>query len=457
MRSTWSADRVLHLLAIASYEAGWLTLIYLAVQWLAHSAGQDLGIAELGLAAIGGALLARELHGQPRPLYAAILVATALLASAVGIWQTVAPAISNTDLIAAARANPGGALLGVAVLRGSTHADLEQSAGGAERFLDAGMLGLVVFWVFAGASGLAGSESFTATAYAATLTIVSAALISLGLARLAELRVEVVDRAARWRWLVLLIAVSGAVLLVAAPLAAVLGVPVAAALTGAAGPLTPVLLVIVTVIAIPLGLLAELLHLLLPWSTGAPFPDLGPMASPGFGPDQSGRAVGSPSGIDWTLWPLLGGLALLLLIWVGGFLRRPKISDELELDVEIREGEPIGEILTPRLPHLRIPWRRPRRVAPRSALEAYPLALPLLVGRPEARRVGETPREHARRVGPSTLGPTVRRLAADYQLIAFAGRALTPVEERRALERWRRVDRATRTPPPAAADRDGAG
>jgi len=340
------------------------------------------------------------------------------------------------------------------VLRGSTHANLDQSAGGAERFLDIGLLGLVLFWAFAGASGITGSESFTATAYAASLTIITAALVSMGLARLAELRVEGVDRAARWRWLVLVVAISGAVLLVGAPLALVLGVPIAAALAGVAGPLTPVVLVVATLIAIPLGLIAELLHLLFPWGTDAQFPDLTPLLNPGAGRPQPGQASSNPTGMDWMLWPLLGGVALLLAVWLSGLLRHLAVDDEPELDVEIRESEPIGELLKPQLPQLRFPWRRPRRNVPGSAREAYPLALPLLTGRPEERRTGETPREHARRVAPTSLGRSVSRLAVDYQLIAFAQRTVTPAEERRALDRWRRIERATRTPPPRVDDRD---
>jgi Domain of unknown function (DUF4129) len=453
MRSTWSADRILGLVATASLDAGWLTLIYLAIQWLAHSEQLHLGIAELGLAAIAGVLLARRLRGRPRPVYVGVLVVASVIAAAIGIWLSVAPDLAGESVTLAMTTNPGGFLLGVAVLRGSMHADLDHSAGRAERLLDIGPLGLLVFWMFAGASGLAGSESFTATAYAATLTIVSASLLSLGLARLSELRVEGADRAARWRWLVLLVAVSGAVLAVGAPLAAILGVPVATAIAGVAGPLTPVLLVIVTIIAIPFGLIAELLHLLLPQTTGLSYPDLGPAASPGIGQTTNDAALGNPTGIDWMLWPLLGGLALLLLIWLGGMIRRPVIDDDLEGDDEIREGEPIGDLLPPHLPRPRLPWRRPRRVAPGSALDAYPLALPLLVGRPEARRSGETPRAHARRVATTPLGRTIARLAADYQLIAFAGRPLSRAEERRALERWGRVERASRTPPPRVEGR----
>ncbi len=447
MRSTWSADRLLRLLATASLEAGWLTLIYLAVQWLAHSEQLTLGIGELGLAVIGGVLLVRSIDSRSPAVHAVVLLMAAVVVGVLGIWLSVAPATSRADLVAGLRANPGGVLLGVALLRGAAHGDLDRSASRAERLLDAGLLGLVGYWLFAGASGLSGSEPFSATAYAATLTIVSASLLSLGLARLTELRVEGVDRAARWRWLVLLIAVIAVVLAVGAPLAAVLGVPVAAALEGVAGPLAPVLLVLSAVIVIPLGLIAELIHLLLPWSTGVTPPDLGPLPSQGLGSAQPGQGLVSPMGLDWTLWPLLIGLALLGAILYRGMLRRSLRDDDLEPGEEIREGEPLDEIPLPHLPRLRLPWRRRRARVPATAEEAYRLALPLLVGRPEERRAGETPREHARRVVPMPLGPSVARLAADYQLNVFAERTLTPAEERRALERWRRVERASRSAP----------
>ncbi len=455
MRSTWSADRVLRLLATASLEAAWLTLAYLVLEWLAGRDQLDLGIAQLGAAAIVGTLLSRALHRRSRSAYVGVLLGAAALAGAVGIWLAAAPALAGADKAASLVVNSGGWLLGVAVLRGSTHADLEGDAGHAERVLDAGLIGLAAFWIFASASGLATTDPFAVTAYAATLTFVSAGLISLGLARLTELRVEGVDRAARWRWLILVVAVSGAVFVIGVPLAAVLGVPVSAALIGVAGPLAPVLFVIVALIAIPLGLIAELLHLLLPAAPGAPFPDLGPAASPGFGQTQPGQGAASAPDGGWMLWPLLGGLAVLLAIGIGMRLRRPTLDDDLVAEVEIRESEPIGgSLLIGGLPRPRIPWRRPGRTVPRTARDAYPLALTLLVGRPEERRVGETPRDHARRVASTSLGRSVGRLAVDYQLIAFGGRSVSAAEERRALERWRQVERASRRPPPGSGDRD---
>ncbi len=459
MRLSWPADRVLRLLAAAGFEAAWLTLAYVTLQWLAGTDGLALGIGPLGVAAIAGALLGRALRDRPRLVYAGTLLATAAVAGVAGVWLAVAPSLSGGDLAGAPTVNPGGWLLGVAVLRGSTHAGLHGETHRAERLLDAGLIGVAAFWLFSTAWGLAGTEPFSSTAYAATLTVVSAGLISLGLARLVELRVEGADRAARWRWLILVLAVSAAVLVIGVPLAAVLGVPVSAALVGIAGPLAPVLLVMVGLIALLLGLVAELLHLLLPPLSGATFPDLTPLVRSGLGqgrPDEGG-AFSAP-GADWMLWPLLLGVAWLIVVGIALLLHRPAIVEEQDLELEIRESEPIGGgLLASRLPRPRLAWRRPRSASPLTAADAYPLALPLLVGRPEQRLAGETPREHARRIAPTVLGRTIGRLAIDYQLTAFAGRALTTAEERRAIERWRRVERATRTRPSAPGDRSGSG
>ncbi len=456
MRSSWSADRLLALLAAASLEAAWLTLAYLALQWLAGSGQQYLGIAHLAVAAIAGLLLGRVLRGRPRSVYAGALVAVAILAAIVGIWLAAAPRLSPSTLVAATKANPAGWLLGIGVLRGSTHAALDDEAGHVERFLNAGLAALAVFWLFASTSGLTGAETFRSTAFAATLTSVSAGLLSLGLARLTELRVEGVDRAARRRWLIMLVAVSGAVLAIGIPLAALLGVPVSAALAGIAGPLAPVVLLLIALIVVPLGLLAELLHRLLPPMAGAPFPSLGPV--PGTGAPSSGPApTGFMLDLSWVIWVILAVAAALALLWVASLLRRPVLGDEPDKDAEVRESEPIGDGLLPRLPRLQIRLRRPRRLVPRTAPEAYRLALALLVGRDEERRAGETPREHAHRIALTAVGPSIGSLAADYQLSAFAGRSLTAAEERRAVDRWRRVERFSRSASVTIEGRDRSG
>ncbi|HEY5488691.1 MAG TPA: DUF4129 domain-containing protein, partial [Candidatus Limnocylindrales bacterium] len=55
------------------------------------------------------------------------------------------------------------------------------------------------------------------------------------------------------------------------------------------------------------------------------------------------------------------------------------------------------------------------------------------------RAASETPREHATRILGAPFGREMAMLAADYQLGSFGERPLTPVEDRRAVNRWRRV------------------
>lgn len=456
MRSTWSADRWLLLLAVVSFEAAWLTLGYLALLWLAAIGQPRLGIAHMAAAVMAGLLLGRALHRRRRPVYAAALMVAAFMAAGVGIWLAAAPRLAPADLSAALSTNSAGWLAGVGLLRGSQHADLDPDAGRVERALDVGLIGLGAFWIFASASGLSGAEPFGGPAFAATLTFVSAALLSLGLARLAELRVEGADRAARWRWLIMLVAVSGVVLLIGVPLAALLGLPVSEALAGIAGPLAPVLLVLLVLLALPAGLLLELLQRLLPPSTGAPLPVPSPTLGPGGTPGGAGGTPWILPDLSWLAWPILAAVAGLVMLGIASLLHRPVMDDRPDAGAEVREAEPIGDGLRPHLPRLRRFPRPRRRAVPRTAREAYLLALELLVGRDEQRRVGETPREHAQRVRSTALGGDLGRLAADVQLTDFAGRSLSATEERRALDRYRRLERAARSAPaPRGSDPSG--
>jgi hypothetical protein len=125
----------------------------------------------------------------------------------------------------------------------------------------------------------------------------------------------------------------------------------------------------------------------------------------------------------------------------GPLPRRRAPVDEARVPEPIRIGLPAlkGRLRLPRL----------RKVAPRSASEAYRGALAALRTTEARRDAGETPREHAARLGSMPFtSRAVRRdvasLAADYQLDVFAGRELSRREEARALARWRRIVRATR-------------
>ena len=431
MRSSWSAERILAALAAASLEAAGLTLAYLAVDWLSGVRAIHFGIASFAAAVVVGLLLARRLRRWSWERYLVAVPATAVLVGAIGAWLAEVSAGAPADPLALLR-NGGTWLLGVGVLRGTAHAELDDEGYTVERWLRIGVPALVVFWIVGAAAGLAEDPTYAAAAFGATLTLVSSALLALGLARLAELEVESIDRVARRRWLVLLIGVSGALILVGIPLAGLLQVPVATAVAGALGPLAPFIVVAFSVAAMPLLLLASALREMIgPIDFHVDIPAI-----------RTAGSDGSPAQVDvLTIVALVLGViatidVLVIVIVIAAVLRRrrrrPRPPGE-----EVREGESLtlGSVL--RLPRIRL--RRPWRPAPANAVEAYRLALGALAGRDEGRRPGETPREHAARVRDGVVGPSVARLAADYQLDALAGRRLTEAEERRAKARWQRI------------------
>lgn len=445
MRSRWSAEEALALLAGASLEAAWLTLAYAAMQWLMGDRLLHLGIGELAIGVGVGLLLARGLGRWSRPWFAAALVCAAVLAGIVGVWLAVAPGLASEELRTALDINPGGWLLGLAVLRGTAHADREDEERIAALLIGRGLGALVVFWLFATVSGLARVEAPAAATFAASLTLISAGLLSVGLARLADLGVEAIDQGARRRWLGLLLGVSAGVLALGLPLASLIGVPLATALRGVAGPLGPILAALASLVAAPLVLLlsalADLLNRLGGRVSALPSPSVAlpsgfshgpPVQAPGAGPD-----------LTWLLWVAIVAGVVLSLVAIGLLIprpgparRRPGVAGEL------REAEPFSLGADIHLPRLRL--RRPPRSVPHNAVEAYRLALRALVGRTEARAPAETPREHARRIATTPVGSDLGRLAVDYQLAALGGRELSAAEERRSLTRWRRVTRSAR-------------
>jgi Domain of unknown function (DUF4129) len=438
MRSTWSAERVVTFLAIASVEGAWLTLAYLALQQLAGDGQLHLGIVHFAIAVGGGLLLARRLRAATEDGYASALIGIALLVGLAGVWLAH-PVASLSGLGAAIGTTPGGPPLVGGVLGDTTHAELEEEAGDAERFLANGMIGLGAFWVIASAAGMTRDAALSAAAFAATLTFVSAALLSIGLARLAELKVEAVDRAARRRWIAMLFGVSILLLVLGIPLAAILGVPVSTALAGIAGPLGPLLLFVATVLAVPLLFLLSLLWGLLPPLGHLPLPSPGPSGS-GSGAGQLHLVPSPGPGLDlmWLVWIIGIAAAALAVHMLRRLLIRPRADSTAEVRAEVREAEPIGALL-PHLPRIRFRRPRPFHGTPRTAAEAYRFSVAALEGSDAERRPGETPREHARRIAATDAGQGVGRLAVDYQLVAFAGHPLTSLEERRAVARWRTI------------------
>lgn len=442
MRSSWSAERVLTVLALASMEGAWLTLVYVGLQWLSKADRLDLGIFQFALAVLSGLFVATIARASEQRTYVGAIIATALAATLIGAFVNGVESLTVSS-IAKGLVKPGAWLLGVAVLRGAQHSDLSDETNVAERVFSIGVPGLVVFWIVATFSRLPADVAFGSAAFSATVTFVTACLLSLGISRLSDLDVEAIDRAARRRWLVLLTGVVVGVFLISLPLSAILGLPVSSALAGVVGPLVPLIAFVVSVLAIPFGLLLELLAAIFPRGEALPPPIPSLFALPsGASTPTVVPAGGTLPDVTWLLIVFAVVVAVVGLRLIASTLERRQGLPSRERQDEVRAAEPFA---LPPLPHFRRPnVGAARRTKPRTAVEAYRLSLAALDGRDDARRTDETPREHAARVAGATYGRDVALLATDYQLAELARVRLSAAEERRALVRWRNVADAVR-------------
>lgn len=437
MRSRWPAETVLLWLATATLEAAWITLVNLSLQWLKRTGRVDLTVVHFFFAVALGMLLARTFRNLPQNRYALILTAGALGSAVVAALLSGTPTTDVGSFVRTAILDPGVWLMGFAVLRGVFQAD-PGSSYETERVFSLGIPGLVVFWILASISGLVADEAFATQAFASSLSFVSAGLLALGLGRLKDLDVDAVDRGARRRWLLLVAGIVSVVVIIGIPLAAVLGLPVASVLGGALGPVAPLLIALFGLLSIPIfWLLDFLVGLLNP--RGVSLPSILVPSPIGSGPPPLfDRPNGPPPDLTWILIALVVVGAFILLRLVAAFLSKPTVSEGGPNDYERRYSEPFAVPSLPSLPRLRLPARRP---TPRSASEAYRLAVASLGHAELGRRAEETPREHASRILGSDVGRDIGRLAMDYQVDVFAGVRVTARETRRALERWRRVVR----------------
>ena len=436
MRSRWSAESALTWLAVVTMEAAWITLVYVGLQWLGIKYTLELGIAHFALGVALGMVLVLTFGGLRQSRYAAIVTAAAITAAVIAALLAGAHWQDPGAWIRFAVLNPGSWLLGIAVLRGAAHSDLADTMA-TERVFRFGVPGLVAFWLTAWLSGLSDNPTFGTAAFAATLSFVAAGLLALGLGRLADLEVEAVDRGARRRWVVLLLAIVGAVLVIGVPLAAVLGLPVSSTLVGVLGPLVPLLLLIGYILAVPIFALLNLINSLLGPASIAPQPSVFSPPVPSGGGLLPQPPIGPPPDFTWLVVVFVIVGALVLLRFIAETLLRPERRQRGRNVDEVRSSEPFSLPELPALPHLRLP--RARRATPSNAAQAYLASLAALAASDAGRTASETPREHAARITGAPYGREMALLAADYQLGSFGRRALTPPEDRRAVNRWRRV------------------
>ena len=149
MRSNWSLERGLGLFAAATLEAAWLRLAYLVIQWLTGARGIYFGIIAFGLAAALGMVLARAVRDWPRGRYAVALVGSSVVVAAIGTFAIGVPQSLPGAPATAFQAHAGGFLLGLALWRGTLHAEIGDEAELSEGILRGGVPGLILVWIAA--------------------------------------------------------------------------------------------------------------------------------------------------------------------------------------------------------------------------------------------------------------------------------------------------------------------
>ncbi len=441
MRSNASLEAGIAILAACTMEAAWITLAYLALGSLAtHELPPLPMLAFVGGAAIGLGYARWSAHAGRS--YRTPLAALVIGAAIVGWLLPLGAAATRLtdDPWSVIGMHPGGVLLGLAVFRGSAHVTSADDARISETVLGPGLWAIAGTWAFLAATGATADPAIVSAAFSATIAVVTAALLGMGLARLAELEETGMPQGDQRTWVALLVAVIACLLAVSVPLAVVLGIPSFDSLRGVLGPVADVIVVIVTILAIPGGLLAAALVFLLESVRGPLIGSSDPGGSLAPGPLEPGNSAGS-NGIEAVvlgLVPLVIAIVVAFIV-VRALLNRPRLA-AVEGDlVETRETEgPTGGIRLHR-PRVTIPRRRPD---PSTASEAYVASLEILSRVPNVARLpSETPSEHAyrTRARSSASGDPIGRLAADYALAEFGHRDLTPSEHRRAIERWRRL------------------
>ena len=399
--------------AVCLAEGAWIAVV--AALWpLAAPGGRPtIGVWPLAaLAALGLAVVR-----WPR------LQATGRATRVAGIVAALTGLLAGTAILpsSSVAAAGFGALAALAVWRGSRHGDPGADDVVTSDMLRFGLPGLAIPWLL-GAAGTAGRDAFVAAALPATLLVVAASLIAVGLTRLEALSAESgLDWASNRAWLFLLGGIVGGLALVSVPATLLLGAPLGGVVRGLLAPLAAAVDVAGSVVAGGLAAAG-----VAPTPTGAPLPPSTPGGS-----------------LHTSLPPLLTvAVSLLVLaafigaaVYVARKVRgTPRDAPEA---ARVREERHV-ELHAPRLslPSLPRSWRGLVRRRPDTVAGAYLTALETLARRDLGRAGGESPRSHASRVREA-VGWRLGLLAADFELERYGERPVTPAERRRALARAR--------------------
>jgi len=417
-------------------EAAWISVAAGLVQEFVL-AEPATSIPELAIAVAVGLLVARWLGprlGERWPIAGLVLVVGAAL---IG-WLVLPAALEDlgTGLGHDLGANPGGLFLGVAVLRGFAHARFPLAEETVARLLTVGAPGIAIAAIVGEVVTDPYRSRFLGDTTAAAVLFIGASVLALAFTRLA---IVGLGHGLDWRrnpsWLGLAVVVLAASMALALPFAAVAGATMAVVAGLAFGPIFIIGLAsgldrTGRRIVLGVAFVATVIYVILRLG-------LTPRDIKASG---SATEVVLPSEVDRMVSLGIGGLLAFLavvgvLLLVVVWMRRTRVPDDLavaETRIVDRSGEP-----RPR----RRGWRPHRRTDPSGAVEAYVALLRDIERDPDLRRaLAETPAEHARRLRVAGFeGLSLDLLAADYAIARDAGRVLPEREDRRGVERWRRL------------------
>jgi hypothetical protein len=434
--------RAVPLLLVIAAEGAWISVL----AGLVHEyALRDpvIGLPTFAGFVLAGALIANAVSHRLGPRWPRLALGLVAVGGVAGVLlasgaRGALAASGYQGLGGAVGENPGGLLAGLAVLRGFGHAPRTLREDTVSRLLGGGIL-LIAFLALAGSLVADPWRSrFLADTLTACLVFVAAAILALALTRQRLIGLEShIDWPRNPAWVGLLVLVLGVALVLAVPLAAVAPQVIDVTLALALGPLLVAGMIAGwTRSSIRLAAFAFVVYVLYT----AFSPQLGgvPRAPAGSGlgaSEQSARADQTMLVIGGGVLTVVAiiGILILVRLWMRQIATQPTDVDEVRT---IDRGGPAPARAARRL---RLPFGR----APGDAVSAYRALLRDIEPVAAVRRApAETPAEHARRLrAAGHAGLSLELLAADYSLVRFGGRRLTPREDRRAVNRWRRLRR----------------
>lgn len=432
VRLSWLPDR-LPLLAGVVAEAALLAVFAIAITGLSGGI-PTFAVPGLALLVALGAFLTRRVRGRWR---APIMAGGAALALSIAVLLPIGLS-AGAALDGGLGLAIGGALIGgLAFLRGSVHDDPADDALAADQLLRWGPWLLLLPWAMGMSLDALHRAWFAGPAFAATTLFAASALLAVATSRL---RILAADAGIDWRggraWSGTLATLLIGILLFLVPASFVLGAPVVVAIGVATAPLFAGAAVVLAGFAAIGGLFAALLQGLFSRMASNP-------SSTSNGPPEVLHALPGASGdtgLPLIIFTVIGvAIAIVIVALITRhWLRSPQTSPAALLD-EHRSTE--LELHWPRS-SWRMPRLGPRHLgAPGDAEAAYLRLLEDYDDDPVLRRnPGETPSEHVARLRQS-VGPNLPRdlLAADFELVRFGGMDLGKRENRRAIDRWRRL------------------